>query len=61
MPRKKKARGRPRKYPMPDFKPHPDGREVTAESLAEAFLRLPTNHEWEYLKETGEKMDGVAI
>lgn len=60
MPRKKKnPRGRPRKNPMPDFKPHPDGREITPESLAEAFLKLPPDHEWQYLKETGEKSDGV--
>ena len=60
MSNRRKLRGRPLKYPMPELKPHPDGREITPESLAEAFLRLPANHEWKYLKQSGLADDELA-
>ena len=46
MPRKKKARGRPVSKPMPERI------DATPEQIAEAFLRLPADHEWQYLKDT---------
>ena len=51
MPRRKKARGRPPVRPMPDRI------DATPEQIAEAFLRLPTDYEWRYLKDVvdGEK------
>ena len=52
MPRKKKARGRPVTKPMPERI------DATPEQIAEAFLRLPADHEWQYLRENaadGEK------
>jgi hypothetical protein len=45
MPRKKKARGRPVSKPMPERI------DATPEQIAEAFLRLPADHEWQYLRE----------
>ena len=51
MPRRKKARGRPPVRPMPDRI------DATPEQIAEAFLRLPADCEWRYLKDVvdGEK------
>ena len=45
MPRKKKARGRP------PVKPMPERIDASPEQIAEAFLRLPADYEWQYLKE----------
>ena len=45
MPRKKKQRGRP------PVKPMPERIDATPEQLAQAMLRLPVDHEWQYLKE----------
>ena len=51
MPRKKKQRGRPPTKPMAERI------DATPEQIAEAFLRLPADYEWRYLKDTvdGEK------
>ena len=45
MPRKKKARGRPPTKPMPERI------DATPEQIAEAFLRLPADYEWQYVKD----------
>ncbi len=45
MPRKKKARGRPVTKPMPERI------DASPEQIAEAFLRLPSDYEWQYLRE----------
>ena len=45
MPRKKRARGRP------PVKPMPERIDATPEQIAEAFLRLPADYEWQYLRE----------
>ena len=39
----KKQRGRP-------AKPAPEPIDATPEELAEAFLKVPPDHKWEYLK-----------
>ena len=44
MPRKKKQRGRPSTKPMPERT------DATPEQIAEAFLRLPADYEWQYTK-----------
>ena len=45
MPRKKKARGRPVTKPMPQRI------DASPEQIAEAFLRLPADYEWQYVKD----------
>lgn len=47
----KKRRGRP-------AKPAPEPINATPEELAEAFLQVPPDHEWEYLKK--DKRKGAA-
>ena len=53
MPRKKKQRGRPPTKPMPERI------DATPEEIAEAFLRLPTDYEWQYLKEDANGKEAV--
>ena len=50
MPRKTKARGRPVTKPMPERT------DASPEQIAEAFLRLPADYEWQYLRE--DEVDG---
>ena len=50
MPRKKKPRGRPPTKPMPERI------DASPEQIAEAFLRLPADYEWQYLRE--DAVDG---
>ena len=47
----KKPRGRA-------AKPLPEPIDATPEELAEAFLRVPPDHEWDYLKDN--KKEGAA-
>ena len=45
MPKLKKQRGRPPTKPMPERI------DATPEQIAETFLRLPVDHEWQYVKD----------
>ena len=47
MPRKRKERGRPPR-------PLPERIDATPEQLAHAFMSLPQDHEWQYLKKADE-------
>ena len=45
MPKPKKQRGRP------PIRPMPERIDATPEEIAEAFLRLPPDYEWQYVKD----------
>lgn len=53
MARKKKPIGRPPK-------PMPERIDASPEEIADALLRLPKDHEWEYLKKDKDK-DGKEL
>ena len=54
MPRKKKQRGRPPSKSMPERI------NASPEQIAEAFLRLPADHEWRYLKDAVDSGEEAA-